>query len=333
MPANLTPDYQRAEQQYRQAETPEDKLVALEEMLRTLPKHKGTEKIQAELKRKISQLRQAQASARKGGGKDPFHVPRQGAGQVVLIGVPNVGKSAIVEALTKAPVKVAEFPFSTHAPVPGMAYHEDVPIQLVDMPPLTPQHVPSGMLGAIRQADIVVVVASAAEDTILEDVDGVLALLRERGLRLVSASTLPEPGPDAPPDEPSPRRGLVLVTHGDVGGAESRVAMLRELLDASLEIMTVSARTGENLDKLVRGLFEMLHVVRVYSKQPGKPPDMHAPFVVPRGSTVLDLAQRIHKDLAMNFKHARLWGDDAFPGQHVHHDHVLNDKDVVEIHA
>jgi len=328
MPANLTPDYQRAEQRYREAQTPDEKLAALEEMLRTLPKHKGTEKIQAELKRKISAAREASAAHRKGGGKDPFHVPRQGAGQVVLLGLPNVGKSAIVQALTDAPVKVAEFPFSTHAPVPGMAYYEDCPIQLVDMPPLTPEHVPGGMIGAVRNADIVAVVGNLAAESVLEDIDAVLSALRARRLRLVSR---PEP-PPADEDGPEPRRGLIIANQCDRDGARANHDALRELIDAELEIVPVSARTGENLDVLVKTLFGLLHVVRVYAKPPGKPPDRSAPFLLPAGSTVYSLAEHIHKELAAKFKFARLWGDNVFPGQQVNHDHVLRDKDVVEIH-
>lgn len=329
MAANLTPDYQRAERQYREAQTPDEKLAALEEMLRTVPKHKASEKIQAELKRKISAAREVSLAHKKGGGKDPFHVPRQGAGQVVLLGLPNVGKSAIVQALTEAPVKVAEFPFSTHAPVPGMAYYEDCPIQLVDMPPLTPESVPGGMIGAARTADIVAVIANAGGGSILEDADCVLGAMRERRLRLISKPVLPAPGEDGIEF----RRGLIVANQCDREGAGANADALRELIDAELEILLVSAASGENLDQLMRRLFELLHVVRVYAKPPGKPPDKSTPFVIAAGSTVHHLAEHIHKELAAKLKFARLWGNNVFPGQQVNHDYVLHDKDVVEIHV
>lgn len=333
MPANLTPDYQKADQQYRDAVTPAEKLAALEEMLRTLPKHKGTEKMQAELKRKISAARETAVAAKKGGGgKDPFHIPRQGAGQVLLAGAPNVGKSSIVGALTKAPVKIAEFPFSTHEPVPGMAHHEDVPIQLVDTPPVTPEHVPPGFFGAVHNADVVGVVVKLAADSLLEDADFVLGLLRGRKFKLMSRPVLPAP-PAAGTEEPMPKRGLVMATACDLPGASDNLTLLRELVDAEVEIVPLSAVSGENLDVLMKRLFELLHVVRVYAKPPGKPPDKSAPFILPIGSTVMDLATHIHKDVAANFKHARVWGDGVFPGQQVHHDHVLHDKDAIEIHV
>jgi ribosome-interacting GTPase 1 len=332
MPANLTPDYQKADQRYREATTPEEKLAALEEMLRTLPKHKGTEKMQAELKRKISEARQAATSPKKGGGgKDPFHIPRQGAGQVLLAGAANVGKSSIVGALTKAPVKIAEFPFSTHEPVPGMALHEDVPIQLVDTPPVTAEHVPPGFFGAVHNADAVGVVVSLGADSLLEDADLVLGLLRDRKVRLMSQAVLPA-APAAGSDEAMPKRGLVIATGSDRPEAGDNLGLLRELVDPEIRILAVSATSGENLKELIKTLYDLLHVLRVYAKPPGHPPDMNAPFIVPIGSTVMDLASHIHKEVAAGFKHARVWGEGVFPGQQVHHDHVLHDKDVVEIH-
>lgn len=333
MALNPSPEYIKADEQYRAAVTPAEKLAALEEMLRTIPKHKASEKLQAELKRKISAAREAVAAAGKkgGGGKDPFALPRQGAGQVLLMGAPNVGKSAIVGALTNAPVKVAEFPFSTHEPVPGMAHHEDVPIQLVDTPPVTKEHVPAGFWGAVHNADLLAVVVNLGADSLLEDADMVLGLLREKPIRLVTQPVVPVP--PAGSEGPTPKRGLIIGNGCDLPGATDNVALVQEMADPEVKILPVSATTGENLHEFVKQLFDLLHVVRVYAKPPGKPPDKTAPFVVPIGSNVLDLAQHIHKDIAEKFKHARVWGEGVFPGQQVHHDHVLHDKDVVEIHV
>lgn len=329
MPANLTPDYQRADQRYRDATSPAEKLAALEEMLRTLPKHKGTEKMQAELKRKISEAREAVSSPRKSGGKDPFHLPRQGAGQVLLLGAPNVGKSALVGAMTNAAVKIAEFPFSTHEPVPGMAHFEDVPIQLVDTPPITREHVPPGFWSAAHNADLLAVVVNAGADSLLEDAEVVLGMIRERPMRLMSVPILPPIEPGAA----LPKRGIVVANGLDLPGAADNLGLIQEMLDAELRLVPVSAVSGEHLDELLRLLFELLHVVRVYAKPPGKPADKTAPFLLPVGSTVLDLARHIHKDVAEKFKHARVWGDGVFPGQQVHHDHLVGDKDVIEIHV
>lgn len=329
MPANLTPDYQKAEERYRAAQSEAEKVAALEEMLRTLPKHKGTEKIQADLKRKLSEARDSATTHKKGGGKDPFHIPRQGAGQVMLLGAPNVGKSSIVGTLTEAPVKIAEFPFSTHAPVPGMAHHEDVPIQLIDLPPATPEHLPGAMASALRITDLIVVVGNIALDSVLEDVDSILSLLREKGIRLLSKSVLPEDGEEGV----LLKKGLIIATGCDGASAADNLGMLREMVDSGLEILSVSTVTGERMDEVPLRLFQLLNVIRVYAKPPGKPADKTAPFLIPAGSNVLELAERIHKDIAAHFKFARIWGDGAFPGQQVHHDHILHDKDVIEIHV
>jgi ribosome-interacting GTPase 1 len=329
MPANLTPDYQHAERRYRDAHDDAEKLAALEEMLRTLPKHKGTEKIQADLKRKISEARRASVTAKKHSGKDPFHVPKQGAGQVALLGVPNVGKSALVQALTDAPVKVADFPFSTHGPVPGMAYYEDVPIQLLDLPPLTPEHVPGGMVGAIRNADLLAIMANASRDSVLEDFDAVLRILIERHIQPVRSLAVP----DDETSEALPMRALLIATGMDAPAAAENLATTRELLDVDLPLVAVSCTTREHFDDLMRTLFEMLQVIRIYAKPPGKPPDMSAPFLLAVGSTVRDLADHIHKDFAEGLKFARIWGASSFDGQQVHHEHVLTDKDVVELHV
>jgi hypothetical protein len=163
VPANLTPDYERAERRYREAGDDEQRLAALREMFATVPKHKGTEKIQADLKRRISQFRKA--VARKPlKAIDPFHVPRSGAGQAVLVGLPNVGKSSLVAKLTHAPVKIAPYPFTTSVPVPGMCLYEDVQLELVDTPPLTVEHVPGGLLNTIRNADVIVLVVDASSE-------------------------------------------------------------------------------------------------------------------------------------------------------------------------
>lgn len=328
MPANLTPEYQRAEQRYRQASSWDQKLEALEEMLRVMPKHKGTDKLQADVKRKISQLRKS-GPPRGASHRDLFHVPPQGAGQVLLLGPPNSGKSSLVAALTRAPVKVADYPFATHAPVPGMTHFEDVPIQLVDLPPATAEHVPPGMYGALRNADAIMIVLDAASPSLLEDMEASLDVLARRDLVAVSRAD----GQDArDPDGRQRKKTLVVATKADRPGAAENFAALQELYGDRLQLLLVSTQPSQDLDRIPHALFELLNVIRIYAKPPGKPPDMQAPFVLPRGSTVTDLVEQIHRGLVGQLRTARLWGDGVFDGQQVPHDHVLRDKDVVELH-
>jgi len=324
MPANLTPDYLAAERAYRQAKTPQDKIAALEEMYATIPKHKGTEKMQADIKHRLAKTRSAAEQARAKGGVDVFHVEKSGAGQVVLVGMPNSGKSALLAATTKARVNVAAYPFATHAPVPGMMPYEDVRIQLVDLPPVTAEGIVPGMTGTVRAADAALVCVDLSAVDALEQVETCLGQLKKRGLVPVGREA-PEGGRDMP---------MILVgTKLDLPGAGDTLQALRELYGEAVPILGTSAETGEGLQDLAAGCFRMLGVVRVYSKEPGRPADMEQPFILRRGSTVLDLASEIHRDMATHLKRARIWGSEKYDGQPVQRDHVLEDKDVIELHV
>jgi hypothetical protein len=326
MPANVTPEYEKAEKRYRQASTDEERMVALQDMLATIPKHKGTEKMQADIKRRLSQLRHDQHKSTPSKGPDPFHIPKSGAGQVVLIGPPNTGKSSLLAGTTNADVKVAEYPFTTVVPQPGMWSRDDVRVELVDTPPFTPEHIPTGLMGTIRNADVVCAVVEAGE-AMLEQVEGTLAVLRARGMTLRTV-----PRNQLNPAEPSQRCGLIVVNKAESADSAA-IETLRGLYAGTLDVMTVSARTGQGLEDLFRRVWELLAMVRVYSKEPGRPPDMQKPFTLMAGSTVADLARQIHRDLPDAMKYARLWGHSRFDGQHVPKTEPLQDRDVVEIHG
>jgi hypothetical protein len=294
-------------------------------MLRTIPKHKGTEKMQADIKRRLSQLRKAEAKKPRARAADPFHVPPGGAGQVVLVGAPNVGKSMLVAATTNAPVKVADYPYATAIPFPGMWRYEDVQIQLVDTPPMTADRIPAGLMATVRLADAVAVVVDAAGEA-LAQAETTLELLAGRGIALHS---IPRNALDA--DDPGARCGLIVANKADLAGAGD-VAALRELYAGRLEVRAVSAAAGEGLDALARRLWELLAVIRVYTKQPGLPPDRDKPFTLPAGATIEDLARAIHRELPEKMRFARIWGDGRFSGQQVHRSECLHDRDTVEIH-
>ena len=335
MPANLTPEYRNAEKEYRAASTPQEKLAGLEKMLATIPKHKGTDHMQGDLKRKISKLKNASQGAAGTRHLDIFRVERSGVGQVVLFGTPNVGKSALVAATTKAKVQVADYPFASATPTPGMMSFEDVKIQLVDLPPVTAEHMPAGMMGTIRSADIVAVVVSLAADDPLSQVQIPLEILSNRGVNLVKSRQVPETIESQNPDEKPlfPIRGFILATHLDAPQAAENLAALKELYADQLDVFAASCTTGENLDQFRSYLFRFLDVVRVYSKPPGKRVDKKDPFVLPNGSTVLDLTQAVHRDLPAQLRYARIWGAGTYAGQTVQRGHVLNDGDVLELHS
>src|SRR5262245_35542386 len=145
MPANLSPEYKQAEHAYRAAREPRERLDLLKEMLRAIPKHKGTEHLQADIKSRIKELSDELTGPKKGGARaGHFTVRREGAAQVCLVGPPNAGKSTLHAALTRSHSEVGPFPYTTKLPVPGMLPFEDIAFQLVDLPPLSPEHIEPG---------------------------------------------------------------------------------------------------------------------------------------------------------------------------------------------
>jgi ribosome-interacting GTPase 1 len=318
MPANLTPDYHRAEAKLRQARTVEAKLDALEEMLRVVPKHKGTDGLQADLKARIAKLRKQPAS--KAGKATYSHlVDREGAGQIALVGPPNTGKSSLVGALTHARPEVADYPFTTRDPVPGMMPFEDISFQLVDLPPLGDEHVEPWVYDIVRRADLLWIVVRV--ENAVDGLESVRRLLAAKAIDLPPAGE----GRTAKP-------ALVVATGIDRPGGDEDLAIVDELLQRRWPLVGVSAVAKRGIEALGRRTFDALEILRVYTKQPGKPADRQAPFTLPKGSTVGDLAARVHKDLAASMKHARIWGPSAFDGQAVHADHPLAEGDIVEIH-
>lgn len=325
MPANLTPEYEKAEQRYREATDDEARVAALQAMLSSIPKHKGTEKLQADIKRRLSQLRRDQQRTARTKGPDPFHIPRGGAGQAVLVGAPNTGKSSLLAATTNAQAHVGDYPFATVVPQPGMWALDDVQIELVDTPPFTAERVPTGLMGTLRDADAVCVVVEAG-DAALDQVEMSLGVLEARGLTLRS-----RPRNELAAAGGGSHAGLIVANKADVA-PPGAIEGLRELYGGVLEVFAVSARTRQGLDDLFRRLWELLAMIRVYPKEPGRPPDRQKPFTLPAGATVADLARQIHRDLPETMKFARLWGHGRFEGQQVHRTEVLRDRDVVEIH-
>jgi len=325
MPANLTPVYYEAEDRFRKAATNEEKIAALEEMLSVMPRHKGTDGLRADLRRKLSQLKKA-ATQKKGGKQvDIFHVPCSGAGQVVLLGLPNTGKSSILATLTKAKVVVADFPFATQVPVPGMVRYEDVQIQLVDMPPITADYSAPGQVGTYRNCDIIAVVIDLSQD-IEEQCLVLLDFLESRKL-LMDEKT---PAVDAQGNILG-KKAVCFCTKADLA-PEGTFEFAKKSFDKPIEYLRLSTQTGEGLDRLGGLLFRQLNILRIYAKPPGKPADMESPFTLPVGTTVQDLATAIHRELAQKLKSARIWGTGVYDGQSVHLTHVLHDRDIVELH-
>ncbi len=312
MPANLSPDYLAAERDYRDAATQAEKIAALEKMLATIPKHKGTEKLQADLKRRLAQARKE--SAKKGAAHAaPFYlVEKEGAGQVALLGPPNAGKSQLLAALTHAHPEIADYPFTTRLPLPGMMRFENVQIQLLDLPPVAPESTETWLGQAVRHADARILVVDVNEPAILDQIDYIQGRCADWRV-------------------PSPK--LLVANQLDREGAAGNLAALEDLLAARFTILGISALTGCNLDRFAKALFDLLELVRVYTKPPGKKPEFDSPFLLRRGQTVLDAARQVHKDFAEHLRFARLYrASHERDGIMVERTHLVEDGDVLEFH-
>lgn len=293
-----------------------------------MPKHKGTDKLKADLRRRISKLKTKQQQKKKLGKRDrSYTVDREGVGQVILMGTPNVGKSALVGALTNADPLVADFPHSTWKPTPGMMYFENVQIQLIDTPPISREHTEPWLLDVARRADLILVVVDVQTDPMLQLEESVLFLKDNKiaPLGMEHTCDLTDRWTFVP--------FLVVANKSDDQSAEENFEIFKSLVEDNWSLIPVSAKTGRNFDLLKQTLFASLEIIRVYTKLPGKEPDLGAPFVLKRGSKVEDLASKIHKDFTEKLKYAKVWGEDVYDGQMVQRDHVLQDGDIVELHV
>ena len=323
MPTNVTPEYRAAEQRYRAATGPDEQLIALQDMLSTVPKHKGTEKLQADIKRRMAQLRKEAQQPRRGGHKSLFHVERGEGGQTVLLGAPNAGKSRLLARLTSAHPEVGIYPFTTHAPLPGMMSYEDTQVQLVDLPPVAAEGTEYWVFEIIKHADLALFVVDVGDDDVLTRTDEVIGALAERHIELIAATE----------SDPGLARPTILVANKvDASRARDNLDVLCELLGGRFPVLAASSETGEGLEALRRAVFAALRLIRVYTKAPGQPPQRARPFLLPCGSTVIDAALSVHHDFAARLRFARIWGTEHFEGQMIGRDDELRDGDLIEFH-
>lgn len=343
MPANLSPEYKRAEAEFRSARDAKDRLACLREMLRTIPKHKGTEHLQADIKSRIKQLAEDIDSHKKAGGRSgPTHVIRsEGAAQLALIGPPNSGKSALHAHLTGSHAEVGAYPFTTHEPLPGMFPYEDVHFQLIDLPPLSTEHPVPWIGNALQPADGCLLVLDLSAPDCIDQVQVIRNILSERRISLTeqwdsksNENEHSEAGDAIADPFAITLPTLLVATKADIiSDIEKEIDVLQELAGTRFPSIATSVVSDQGRERLGKWLFDALNVVRVYTKAPGRPPDKDKPFTVRRGDTVYDVARLVHKEIADSFKFARLWGSGQFSGQQVGRDHVVSDGDVLELHA
>lgn len=317
MPANLPPDYFEEEKKLRQAKTIDEKISAIEKMLAVIPHHKGTDKLIGSLRAKVAKLKEEKERRPQAQKKADtlYNVKKEGAGQVLCIGFPNSGKSSLVSVLSGEPLEVGDYPYTTRALQQRMMCYEDILIQLVDTPAIGEENVHVWFGNMVRKADLILIVLGLSDvldveyELVMEDVKKHLAGIEEEHGAIV-----------------------VVINKLDLTGYAKHLEEFEGRFGKSVQLMPVSALNDVNILQLKELIFSALNVVRVYSKMPGKKPDFETPFVLKKGSTLIECAGRIHKDFTEKLKYAKLWRKGKYDGMMVSRDFVLEDKDVIELH-
>jgi len=324
MPANLPPQYFEAEKRYRSAASAEEKVEALEAMLAAMPKHKGTDHLQADLRRKIAKISE-EAERKYATSRKNFSVRKEGAGQIALAGMPNTGKSTILALLTNVQPEIADYPFTTKSPNVGMMPFENIQIQMVDMPALNMYESRVWSNAVLRNADLIAVVVDLSGNPV-DQSEATLGEMAKIGI-----------APELATDDGSlaglrTRRMFIIGNKSDIDlDGEGAKALARKFAGA-LDMLEVSAATKENLEELKRSLFRHLDIIRVHTKSPGAKVDLTDPVILRKGATIKDAAEAVHKDFKYKLRYAVVWGSGKFDGQRVGSEHLLQDNDVIELH-
>jgi ribosome-interacting GTPase 1 len=327
MPANLTPQYLEAEAKFKQAKTGEEKMKALEIMMAVIPKHKGTEKIRGQLKSRMAKLKaELQRKPTLGRAEQVYNIKREGAAQVVLLGLPNSGKSSFFSQVTQAFSEIADYPYTTQRPIPGMMKFENLQIQLVDTPPIQLDHIEPGFSNLIRNADVLLLLVDLTEDP-ASQINILLRELDRMKIKIVGKGPIP-------PAEAGwvSLRALLLANKCDIKNAIEAYRAFETHVIGSFSVLPISAKEGMNLEELKKEIYQLLGLIRVYTKPPGGEPDLTEPVVLKKGSTVEEVALSIHKDFAAKLRYAKIWGSGKFDGQMVKRDYEVNEGDVIELH-
>lgn len=329
MPANLTQPYLEADKRFKEAKTLEEKISALEEMLKLIPKHKGTEKLQADIKSKLAKFRKEESQKKKSTSRQGalYNIEKEGAGQIALVGLPNVGKSSLVSILTNANPEVADYPGSTLKPTPGMMTFEDIQIQLIDLPPIMNEATDSWVYSIIRNADTLWIVLDLQDDP-LGQLEIIIEELKNNNIGLYTML-------GSPYNERFYNMKNIVVVANKCDDEESgkNFVILQKKFAEIFYMEAVSVILEKGFNELKKKTFESLNIVRIYSKVPGKEPDLKNPFIIKKGTNLIEFAGYIHKDFVQKFKYARIWGKGKFEGQRVSKDYIVQDMDIIELHV
>lgn len=389
MPTNLTVEAKKKWNEASLARRPPEKLQKLQEFLSLIPKHKGTSRLCAQVKRQIATLRREireSRTRRVGRGGSKFFIEKEGAAQLVILGPTKVGRSSLLASITNAKAEVSDYPYTTQEPVPGMLQHEDLQFQLVEAPAMikgaadgeawglqtlglarnadglilvvdlsqNPREQLSLILGELEKARILtqkpkarveiekkhvgvglrIVVFGQLVDCAMRDVEALLSGygIRDAVVKIHGEAKLDDVE-DAIFEGTVYRSAIILANKADILNAEEKIEQLKEVAGVEMNILPISCKTKSGLEKLGQEIFEMLDIIRIYTKEPDERSPSKKPFTVRKGTTILDLARQIHSDLYKQFSYAKVWSKRLrFSPQKVGRAFILEDGDTVEIH-
>jgi len=389
MPANLPAEAKHKWREASQARRPQEKIAKLQEFLSLVPKHKGTENLRAQVKRKIAILRReiAEKKRKKAGvGGPKFFVEKEGDTQIVILGPTNVGRSSLLSILTNAKVEISNYPYTTKAPTPGMFQYQDLQFQMVEAPALMEGSADGGAWGlqtltSARNADGLLLMIDLSRDSVEQfslisrelekariltrkprakvgierkymgaglkivmlgrlvdctskDVERLLKSygIHDATVRIQGEATIDDVE-DAIFEGTVYRLAIIVANKADVPNAAKRIEQLKGFVGEEMKILPVSCKAKFGLEKLGSEIFEMLDIIRVYTKEPNERFASEKPFTIRKGSSILDLAKRIHSDFYKQFSYAKVWSKRLrFSPQKVGGTFTLEDGDTVEIH-
>jgi uncharacterized protein len=326
MPTNLPPEYFEAEKRFRLAQSLQEKISCLEDLISTVPKHKGTDKLRADLRRQLSRLKQDHQSRKKHTThQSAFHIDKEGAGQVMILGTANVGKSSLVAALTNAEPEISPAPFTTWKPLPGMMPIENIQVQLIDTPALDLDFIEPALFDLIRRCDLILLLVDLQADP-FHQMDYSINLLIERHISPLSSQESTESH-----EQIIYLPLIILANKCDDERMDETFEIFCELFEGECPVIPISARTRRNFSELKARVYQELDIIRVYAKPPWQEADLEKPFVLKKGTTVIEFAEKVHRDFYEKLKTARVWGSSQFEGQMVQRDYQLQDGDIVEL--
>lgn len=312
MPTNVPPHFYEAEKRYKSATTPQEKIMFLQEMLAIMPHHKGTDKLQADIRTRIAKHTK-EMEKKQSTRVFTYDIRKEGVAQILFLGAPNSGKSQLLSVITSAFSPAAAYPFTTTKPVIGMMQYENIQMQLIDLPAINHEFTKKWGKTLAYKAELILAVLDISDN--IETVKSSMAQVREVLF--------------------GDKKIIIVANKFDLPQSSKNIELLR-FYEPSIPIIPVSAQYKTNLDALKSQIYKSLDIIRVYTKAPNKKPELTDPIVLPRGKTLMDAAALLHKEFLENLKFARLWShpgtNGKFNGQRVERNHMLEDGDIIEFH-